>query len=161
MTRLENIEKNDPHFVKDLKKSDLHVKKVIKWLKEKGFDAKRKPHGVREKIEDMSKFSDDGDIEVTVDGKKERFEAKQRFLKFSSKKTFPYKTLIVDTAHTWDRANPKPKAYVITNDICSCCFVVKTETFKYWIKKRRWDSKKKRMRTFYECPIEHAKFHKM
>jgi len=161
MVSLKSYEENDPDFVEDLKRSDKHVDKVVAWLKAKGIHAVKRPLRIREKIEEMSKFSDKGDIEAVVNGSLQRIEAKQRFIKFTSKEDFPYDTIIVDVAHAWEKANPKPMAYILTNRSCTVCLVVSTKTSDRWIKKKRWDSKKRRMRVFYECPIELTKFHRM
>jgi hypothetical protein len=65
----------------------------------------------------------------------------------------------VDVAHTWDRAETKPVAYVLTNSGLTACFIVLGETASRWVKTERWDRAKQRKRAFYECPIELATFH--
>lgn len=153
---LELFEKNDPHFVDDLKKSNDHVWRIAKWLQKKGYAVTVLPLRIREKIEDMSQFSDSGDIEI-----RQRVEVKQRFLDFHDKESYPFQTVIVDVAHTWDNARPKPFAYIITNKSSSCCLMVKGDTKKHWKKVEKMDKKKQRMRTFYECPIEYCEFFRL
>lgn len=163
MTDLNHYEKYDSSFVQDLKDSDKHVDIVAKWLQEKlikhNLKVIKKRIKIRKKIEDMSKFSDDGDLEIHhPDGRIERIEVKRRFINFTNKYDFPYPTIFVDVAHTWERANPKPSGYILTNSKCTVCAIVRSRTSKRWIKTNKYDNKKKRYRKFYECPKEYIEF---
>jgi len=164
MTVMENLKQyeiDDPNFVDDLKKSDSHVAKVVKWLQGKGITARKQPIKIRDKVENMSAFSDDGDIFIDWQGGEERVEAKQRHINFTSENDFPYGTIIVDAAHNWDNANPKPRFYILTNDAVTHCCVVKGSTYDNWIRVKKWDRFKKRDRWFLECPVGCAKFYSM
>jgi len=106
----------------------------------------------------MSEFSDDGDLEIL-----QRIEVKRRMsLTFSSAKDFPYPTLIVDACHCFDKARPKPYAYVILNREMNAAFIVDVKaTRPHWVKTTKQDRFKGRERSFYECPIEHIRVEQM
>lgn len=158
MPNLQDYEKNDAGFVDDLKASDLHVQKVVRWLKSIGYEAKKAEIKIRDKVENMFAFSDDGDVLIVLNGKDERVEVKQRHLRFNSKETFPYPTVIIDVAHTWERAEKKPFAYILTNENCSGCVVFYGKDHSQWLRVEKWDRFKKRYRTFLEAPIALAKY---
>ncbi len=150
--------KNDPHFVRDLKASVKHTEKVAEWLRSRGFkDIVVLPIRIRSSIAKMSECSDDGDM--VVDGM--RAEAKHRKqINFTCAEDFPYDTIIVDVVHAFDKADPKPEFYVLTNKSLTHCCVVHCWTSQSWKKTTRWDRGKKRNRAFYECPIRLAEFFK-
>jgi len=157
MTNLKVNEKNDPYFVDDLKKSDYCTRKIVAWFRKMGHNAVAKKMAIRPTIDEFADYSDQGDIFV---GEK-RVEAKQRMIDFNSKEEFPYPTIIVDATHCWDKATPKPYAYVLTNKQMTCCLIVRGSTRKDWTERQKWDRFKKRMRSFYECPIILTEFRKL
>lgn len=158
MVSLDRYEIDDPSFVGDLIQSDSHVRKVAQWIKRCGYGSPNVAEiRIRDRVENMRDFSDDGDIFAF--GK--RLEAKQRMVNFESRETFPYRTIIVDVAHTWDDAEHKPDAYILTNKQATCCLVVLGSTYPEWVRVQKWDRFKKRTRTFYECPIDHTLFYRM
>ena len=154
---IKRYEIDDASFVQDLLNSQSHVLKVANWLKACGYDPEVAEVRVRDKVENMRAFTDNGDLFVHG----ERIEAKQRMLKFSSKESFPYPTIIVDVAHAWDRAEKKPIAYILTNEDTTNCLVVLGSTFESWKKVSKWDRAKKRIRYFYECPVSETLFYSM
>jgi hypothetical protein len=157
MSDVDRYEIDDPNFVQDLKDSCKHVAKVAEWLRSTGKSVKVNPIHIRDNVRNMSQFADGGDIEV--DGK--RVEVKQRRVRFFSRESFPYETIIVDAAHIWDKADPKPVAYILTNEEVTGCLIVKADTFEHWTRLEKWDRFKNRNRFFYECPIEHTVFRRI
>jgi hypothetical protein len=157
MSKLSQYEIDDASFVDDLLNSESHVAKVASWLRKCGYKPEVSKIRIRDNVENMNEFSDDGDLFVSDN----RIEAKQRMLDFDSKESFPYQTIIVDVAHTWDRAEQKPLAYILTNKEITCCLVVLGSTFDCWNKISKWDRFKKRHRVFYECPISQTLFYHM
>lgn len=150
-------EEDDPTFVQDLLDSQSHVIRVGNWLEMCGYEVEIADIKVRDDVRNMAKFADNGDLFVSGN----RLEAKQRMLDFTSREDFPYPTIIVDVAHTWDKADQKPLAYILTNKETSCALVVLGSTFEHWKKVNKWDRQKKRHRTFYECPIDRTLFYKL
>ena len=158
MTDLAQYEVDDPGFVDDLKESKSHVHKVAEWLRGRGHVVHEKEIRIRPDVEQMRAYADDGDLEIEDRG---RVEVKQRKIQFSSKDTFPYNTIIVDVAHTWEKANPKPIAYILTNKDTTACLIVNASTSEHWLEVKKWDRFKKRERRFLECPITHCEFFSM
>lgn len=158
MTDLAQYDIDDPGFVNDLKASESHVHKVAQWLRERGHKVREKEIRIRPDVHQMRDYADDGDLEIKERG---RVEVKQRKVQFTSKESFPYDTIIVDVAHTWENANPKPIAYILTNKDTTACLIVETSTSEYWIEVKKWDRFKKRERRFLECPIKYCKFFSM
>ena len=155
--QLSSYEVNDPTFINDLKLSDTHVSKVKVWLETFGYYVVKPDIRVRDKVENMSEFSDEGDLFIVEGDTRHRIEVKRRLINFSNIHPFPYKTIIVDVAHCWERADPKPLMYILTNKDDTWCYVVTKNTANEWIKTSRWDTKKKRNRNFFECPIHLVK----
>jgi hypothetical protein len=143
-------DEDDPNFVPDLLKSRKVVHIAARWLMSLGYNVKVRPTRIRPDPTEMSRYADDGDL-VCVLG---RLEVKQRpSIAFSSVHEFPYPSIIVDACHIWDRAQPKPYAYLIFDNDCSHCYIIKGTTRSRWARKFRWDREKKRLRCFYECPL--------
>lgn len=71
---------------------------------------------------------------------------------------YPYPTVIVDAAHCWDKADPKPLAYLILDCSLTCCAVVAGGTSGRWRRTRRLDRQKGRDRDFYEADLALAQF---
>ena len=103
-----DYEANDASFVADLIESQRAVWYAAKLLNEMGYNVTIRPQNIRPSVEQMSEYADDGDLEII-----QRIEVKRRKRPhFTGKDDFPFPTMIVDVAHTWDRANPKPFAAV-------------------------------------------------
>jgi hypothetical protein len=150
-----DYDKTDPNFFDDLCASDLCTRTITAWLKKKGYPAIATEMQYRPHFQQMAEFADRGDIRFYGI----RVEAKHRkTLSFTSIETFPYSTIIVDAAHCWYNADPKPIAYFLANKELTCCLLVRSKTFKYWVKTRRFDRPKNRERDFLECPTEHCEF---
>jgi len=147
---ISDYDEKDPSFIDDLRESKEAVTIAAKWLSDQGYPVIVRPTFERPSAEQMSEYSDDGDIEIV-----QRVEVKRRQnLTFTSKEDFPYDTLIVDACHCYDRAHPKPYAYIILNREMTKAFVVNVrDTHQLWKRVKKNDRFKGREREFYECPI--------
>jgi hypothetical protein len=145
-----NYERDDPTFVDDLRDSKRAVDAAAAFLNSKGYPVVVRPMFIRPDVSQINDYSDDGDIEII-----QRVEVKQRKdTSFSSKADFPYQTLIVDTCRAFDKAKPKPYAYIICNPALTCALVVDVKaTRRHWTRVEKNDRKKGRCTEFYECPI--------
>ena len=144
----------DPTFVQDLKDSQESVWKAAQWLSGCGYNVTVRALSIRPDAEQMAEYADQGDLEII-----QRVEVKRRpDIDFTSAEDFPFATLIVDVAHAYDRAKPKPYAYIIFDADASHCAIVKSLTRPSWVRTERMDRKKGRMRTFYECPTDLCKW---
>ena len=162
--RLASYDESDPHFVRDLRKSVEACEVVASWLNRHGFVATVKPLKIRPNAESMRGYSDDGDIAATTpDGRSIRVEVKHRGIRFTGEgnRPYPFPTVIVDVAHAWENANPKPAGYVITNPEMTVAAVVSSRTAAQWVRVRKFDVPKQRWRTFYEAPLSVVRFRKL
>jgi hypothetical protein len=150
---MHDYDRDDPGFVADLHKSQESVWAVARWLGTLGHHVTIRALRIRPAAEQMGEFADDGDIEIV-----QRVEVKARRLDFTSADDYPFPTIIVDVAHTWDNATPKPLAYVILNRAGTHAAIVYGQTSPKWVKTERFDAGKNRTRTFYESPVSLAKF---
>lgn len=145
-----DYERDDPNFVADLTESHKAVEKAAAWLRNKGYPVIVRPTFVRPDVSERGEYADDGDIEIL-----QRIEVKRRIsMTFSGEGDFPYDTLIVDACHCYDKANPKPYAYIIFNRDMTAAFIVDVKsTRRHWQRTTRADRQKARVREFYECPV--------
>lgn len=150
-----NYDEDDPTFVDDLRRSQDSVDVAAKWLRSQGYPLVVRPTFVRPTSDQMAEFSDSGDLEIM-----QRVEVKQRVdIDFTSADDFPYQTVIVDACHCYDKARPKPYAYIIFNSQLTHAMVVNVrETIGAWSRTVKLDRKKNRRRKFYECPVSEARF---
>lgn len=160
MANLALVERNDPHFQRDLRKSRPSVWCVAQWLGNRGYDVLVPAAKERPEIEDMDEYADKGDLFISGLGRENhRVEVKRRVsLSFSGLKDWPYPTMIVDAAHCWDRAAQKPVVYVILNPEMTVSAIVRAESAPRWSQSRRWDRFKGRERDFYECQMSDVEF---
>jgi hypothetical protein len=145
-----DYDSQDPTFLTDLRDSRKAVEVVASWLSSQGYPVVVRPTFERPDPSAMAEFADDGDLEIL-----QRVEVKRRrSLTFTSREDFPHPTLIVDACHCYDRARPKPYAYIILNREMTTAFVVDCRTTRpHWAKVTKHDRFKNRERHFYECPI--------
>jgi hypothetical protein len=153
-----DYDRDDPSFIKDLRDSKVAVQVATQWLNSKGYAVIVRPTFIRPSAEQMSDFSDDGDLEIL-----QRIEVKRRqSLTFTSKEDFPYKTAIVDACHCYDNAKPKPYAYIIFNRDLSGAFIVDVKaTRQQWVRVTKRDRFKNRDRDFYEVSTDLVSFEVM
>lgn len=160
MGNLDRYERDDPTFAADLKSSDAAVIRVALWLRRcYSNHVHLPPLRVRPTVEEMAEYGDGGDLFISKDGVSwKRIEVAVRALAFTSAKDFPYRSIIVDAAHRWDRADPKPYAYIRLNKAVTHAAIISAATAEHWKRTTRRDAGKQRDRTFLECPIEHVQF---
>lgn len=154
---MSGLDKTDPNFKQDLLDSQESVELIAAWLENRGYTVTVPEIRIRPNDNRIQEYSDDGDLFVS--GNKfscqQRVEVKQRpDINFSSLANFPYRTIIVDTCHAWDEAERKPYAYFILNSTMTRAIIVEGDSSKYWKRVDKYDNKRKRKRSFYECPID-------
>jgi hypothetical protein len=152
---LDDYEKSDPNFIADLRASKESVRAAAEWLGAMGYPVRVMPTRERPSVREMREYSDSGDLEVT-----QRVEVKRRpGMTLSKAEDFPYPSIFVDVCHTFDNAHPKPYAYIVMDCDMAAGFVIYVkQTFRSWVKTRRYDAAKGRHRNFYECPVSLAEF---
>jgi hypothetical protein len=153
-----NYDEQDPTFVADLLESADYVWIVAKWMSQLGYDVRIPATKIRPSATEMAKYADNGDLFITKNGAEKRIEVKRRpDLHFQEPKDFPYPTIIVDAAHCFDNAVPKPDTYVILNSKATHAITISVaSTRNLWQLTQKYDRFKKRNRLFYECPMLHT-----
>lgn len=147
-----SLDITDPTFVDDLRDSQIAVDVVARHLSGLGYPVHVNPVQVRPDPSVRAEYADKGDLVIS-----QVIEVKHRKeLSFTGKADFPYPSIIVDVCHTFDRARPKPYAYVILNKPMTVAFVIRSATRARWFKTEKFDRHANRTRSFYECPIEHV-----
>lgn len=143
----------DPTFVADLKESDRVVDLLRADLEAQGFPVRKPELRIRSESDARSgrirQWADDGDLFVGD----HRIEVKQRVrMEFGEDgKDYPYPTVFVDVCHAFDRADPKPFAYVFFDAKCENRFVLFPGDGDF-VRVTKWDRFRKRERNFYEAP---------
>ncbi len=155
---MSDLDRDDPTFLEDLRRSNTSVEIAAKWLAGRGHPVIVRPVIERPDPSVRGEYGDDGDLEII-----QRVEVKQRIgLTFTSKDDFPYPTIIVDVCHSYDRARPKPYAYIILNREMSGALIVDVKTTRRdWVKVDKFDRHTNRQRSFYECPLELVSYESM
>ena len=152
----------DPTFVDDLKESELAVWVAAKWLHSRGHFVLIPPTIIRPDARERAAYSDGGDLQIIRKPKRhwERVEVKRRLsINFTDGVDFPFETVIVDVAHSWDNADPKPVGYIIVSSDLSSGMIVNTKTTSSkWRRVEKYDAHVKRSREYYECPVNLCKF---
>lgn len=143
----------DPTFVSDLLASQTTVTLVERWLRAKGFNVRAPEIKVRPDPSQRMDYSDAGDIIY-----EERLEVKRRQnIDFTSAADYPYRDgVIVDVCHKYDRARPKPIAYVVVNRAGTHAAVIRRDSAKSWARRDIFD--KGRTREFYVAPLDVVTF---
>ena len=147
------LEQVDPNFPEDLEESKAAVWRAARWLSDRGNHVTVRHTRLREKIEERGEFRALGDLDIL-----QRVEVKGRGLDFTSLEDFPFPTIIVCTVHSWDRAEPKPHAYLMVNREMTHLGVVLGSTSKHWKQRTVFDRRRGREIANYECPIEFVDF---
>lgn len=99
---------NSDKFVSHLKDSEDARWFVARWLSGRGHTVTLKPLKIRPTSADHAEYVDDGDIQAELG----RFEVKRLGVDFTNASDWPFKDYIVCGKNAWDRAEPKPYAFV-------------------------------------------------
>lgn len=132
MNKLDQI---DLTFTDDLKRSQIAVRRTADYLSALGFPVIVEPTFVRPNSDAAPEYADSGDLRAVI-----TVETKHRpDIEFTCAEDFPYPTVIVDKASTFDRKRPRPFYYFIWNADYSVCIIVDVaKTVKRWRKVERY-----------------------
>lgn len=160
----------DPTCVEDIRESHKTTTEIVApWLGRLGYVVDVRPLRIRPTFEQRRFYSDKGDLYISNPSpggpflyERVRIEVKRRLeLLFTSRASFPYPTIIVDFAPSWDRADPQPYGYVIVNAPGTHAAVVHGSSSAAWVRTTRYDRRIERWRSYVECPIDRASFVKL
>jgi len=157
--RPRDLDDVDPTFARDLEESKKAVQVAVEVLLRAGIPAVSNPVVLRPDVRRRMEYSDKGDIVAALSGGPVRVESKHRpKLAFTDRRSFPWPSIIVDVAHCWDNADPKPLVYFIFNSGLTHYGLVWGESSPSWTKADAYDNHANRVRPFYYCPTELVDF---
>jgi hypothetical protein len=149
------LDRTDPTFVDDLRASQSAVWKVAAWLQAHGHNVIVRRLSIRPNADAAAAFADAGDLEIL-----HKVEVSARSTVFTNAADYPFaRGVLVDAVHKWQRATPKPYAYVILNASQTVAAIVLASTFPTWTTATIYNSKTGRgSREVYYCPIDRVQF---
>lgn len=155
---------NHQKFLEHLDASDGAVWIVAKLLHKRGYTVEVPAVSRAEKHEDWKDHADSGDLYITnsrLGIVRQRVEVKRLSVNFSSKTDWPFATkFIVCAKHAYDRAIPKPYAYIIlASEKKHAACVFSSESTDWYVESRtdaRYDPPV--TQEFYFAPIDTVTF---
>lgn len=148
---------NHQRFLSHLRESVDGVFFAAKWLHSLGYDVTVKPTTEAATHDQWKQHADGGDIFIS-----QRIEVKKLGYYFSETE-WPFgKDFIVCAKHQYDRAKPKPYAYIYVSKDENCVAVLKAETRHQWRVESRKDHRYDNVvQDFYFAPISCVHFFTM
>ena len=148
---------NHQRFLTHLRDSVDGVFFAAKWLHSFGYDVTVKPSTEARTHSEWKQHADGGDIFIS-----QRIEVKKLGCTFSESQ-WPFgEDFIVCAKHSYDRAKPKPYAYLYVSADQGCVAVLKSDTRPSWKVNTRRDSRYQGIeQECYFAPIEMVRFHSM
>lgn len=149
---------NHSRFLNHLKESESTVWTIAEWLNGKGYNVTIPASSAAPTHGEWKSHADNGDLYIN-----QRIEIKHLGVSFSTKSTWPFgKKFIVCAKHSFDRATPKPFAYIIVSNDKKAMAIVMVTSCAYWAIESKKDSRYNSVdQEFYLCPLEHVKFFKL
>lgn len=147
-------EASDAAFLNRLRDSKQYATLAAHILSGMGYPVTIRPVFERPDVRQRADYADHGDLEII-----QVVEVKHRQeLHFTSREDYPFKTIIVDMASSYDAKRPKPVMYMIFNSEATHYALVMCRTFKQWRKRSKLNSLNNVTSDYYECPINLVEF---
>tara|TARA_R100000908_G_C3687403_1_gene103321 strand:- start:135 stop:593 length:459 start_codon:yes stop_codon:yes gene_type:complete len=119
-------------FLERFAKSHEAVALTAKWFASQGnYKIKIPDFTIAGSHKDWKKHTDNGDLYVNNKRIEVKGLLKEKY-SFTTKHEYPYDNWIICAKHSYDRANPKPYAYIIWNFQRTHFAIVKNDTQKEW-----------------------------
>lgn len=149
------VSPNHEKFLSHLDASKEAVFRVADWLMSSGLSVRLAGVQRAPERDQWKEFADSGDIFI-----EKRIEVKRLSRDFSSEADWPFgRAFIVCAKHAWDRAQPKPEAFIIVSSNMQHCAIVRGRTRMHWVVERRKDSRYDGVeQEFFLCPMEHVEW---
>lgn len=149
---------NHRKFLNHLNDSSKAVWTVARMLSCRGYGVTIPATSKAESHSEWKKHADGGDLFIS-----QRVEVKQLGVEFTSAQDWPFgRKFIVCAKHAFDRAQPKPYAFVILSASGSFAAAVFATDRKYWTAEKRRDGRYENItQEFYFCPMETVQFFQM
>ena len=150
----ETAERDHARFLEHLDASNPAVFQCAKFFYDKGIQVAITPMTKSKDYNDRLNHTDDGDLYI-----QQRIEVKGLSRDFTDGSDWPFDDFIVCAAHSYDRAKPKPYAYMILNRNRTHVAIVYGKSRPHWTTKFIKDSRYEDLtQEFYLIPIEHVDF---
>jgi hypothetical protein len=147
--------KDNATFLADLKRSEIARRYVAQRLAGQAFEVHLPPVEVRPDAAQRMDYYDDGDIHIKSPEWEawRRVEVKQRNLRFTCEKDYPFQTLLIDEVYKVERKHELAlHAYYIVNADCSHFCIIPAHSKKWWKQETHWVAVQKRECT--NCVID-------
>lgn len=146
---------NHDKFLSHLDASSSAVWTVAKMLNGKGYNVSVPAHTRAKTHDEWKQHADGGDIFIS-----QRIEVKQLGIDFTGSTDWPFGSrFIVCAKHAFDRATPRPYAYIILSRAGTHAATVFCSDSESWYVEERADSRYKNVRQeFYFSPIHLVRF---
>lgn len=132
-----------------LKRSNDAVWAVAKYMHSFTYTITIPALNIAKDLSEYKKFTDDGDIILHRDGRKEKIEVKHQTWDWTSHTDIPWPEIIVCAKKSYDRHSEKPSAYFLVNKQLSHALVIPTSTYHSWKVKEIHDKQKDWVQTMY------------
>lgn len=143
-------------------RSQKGVRYVAEKLCEEGHNVFIGCQELAENLEEANDFVDDGDIFILTDPEDLRIEVKWlESTEFTSKEDYPYFEFMICETRSFDKADPKPDAYIILEKFRRAIAIVDVKfTEKHWYWKHKVDKSRREdgPRPYYFCTLDHVKW---
>ena len=170
-----SLDDTDGGFVDDLKRSQVAVERLALWLQARGYYTQVPELAIRPDVSQRAAYTDGGDL-FLLDARRDelglfprfsriyqpthRVEVKRRSgsYSFTGPNDFGFPTVIVDTAHVHDAADPPSIATFILNGPMSVAMLVRETTKPFW-ERRAFGGDRIRGREVYLCPLDRVEWY--
>ncbi len=147
-------EATDAAFLNRLRESQQFTTLAAHILSGMGYPVTIRPVFERPDVMKRAEYADNGDLEII-----QTVEVKHRQeLDFTCREDYPYPTIIVDMASSYDKKRPKPLMYIIFNSQATHYALVMCRTVRQWRRVRRRSGLNGVTSDYYECPINLVEF---
>ena len=141
---------NTERFWKHLDASQEAVMTVAEWLRGMGFPVRINPTTKLATKQERLNLVDLGDLEIG-----QRIEVKRRGVQFTGRQDWPYEDFSICAVHAWDKARPKPHAFVILSQDMATAGICYGRDAGQWTKAVRPDRRYDNYRQeFYSSPLD-------
>jgi len=119
-------------FIERFTASHDTVEHTVKWLKSQGCKNINVPKSqLAPSHKEWKKYTDNGDLYIGKTSIEVKCLNKKQYW-FTTWAEYPYNNWTICAKHSYDRATPKPYAYLIWNNKRTHVAIIKTDTFKLW-----------------------------
>lgn len=148
------MSENHQKFLKHLDRSCEAVEFARRFLVKRGFDVLQKAVRTAPDASQWEDYADDGDLYI-----QQRVEVKRLGVDFTPSQ-WPFGSkFIVCAKHAFDRAKPKPFAFLIFSNDLNCVACLRSATSNQWHVEKRNDSRYENVdQEFYFAPIDCVDF---